>query len=289
MRAGEITWERTSWRNRNCWFIPPRRRRPSHHSGQRRMALCRLRDADAEAKCEIHTRHRRRRGLHRHSLRQSARHRGRLRFRNNWRARKRVRGTAVVGLSAPAQRCDHRGCRRIASWLCARPRRAGKFKARVIKPDEVGTLTRGSGSNARHIRNVLPEDAEAESVLVVEVITPGGHWSSYPPHKHDRDALPDESYLEETYYHRLKPAQGFAFQRIYTEDRSLDETLTVERWRRRAGATRLSSRRRAARLRSLLSQRHGRTEARLALSQRSGARVADGAAFRLTPRWWSVE
>ena len=97
----------------------------------------------------------------------------------------------------------------------------------MIKPSDVGTLTRGTDSNARHVRNVLPEDAEAESVLVVEVITPGGHWSSYPPHKHDRDALPDESYLEETYYHRLKPAQGFAFQRIYTDDRSLDETLAV--------------------------------------------------------------
>ena len=110
--------------------------------------------------------------------------------------------------------------------LCSAPA-SGKFKARVIKPDDVGALTRGSGSNARHIRNVLPEDAEAESVLVVEVITPGGHWSSYPPHKHDRDALPYESYLEETYYHRLNPRQGFAFQRIYTEDGSLDETLTV--------------------------------------------------------------
>ena len=65
-------------------------------------------------------------------------------------------------------------------------------------------------------------------MLVVEVITPGGHWSSYPPHKHDRDALPDESYLEETYYHRLKPAQGFAFQRVYTEDGAVDETLTVK-------------------------------------------------------------
>ena len=101
----------------------------------------------------------------------------------------------------------------------------------MIKPSDVGTLTRGSGTNARHVRNVLPEDAEAESLLVVEVITPGGHWSSYPPHKHDRDALPDESYLEETYYHRLKPPQGFAFQRIYTDDRWLDETL------RRATAT----------------------------------------------------
>jgi 5-deoxy-glucuronate isomerase len=110
--------------------------------------------------------------------------------------------------------------------LCSAPA-TGRFKARVIKPGDVGTLTRGTGSNARFIRNVLPEDAEAESVLVVEVITPGGHWSSYPPHKHDRDALPDESYLEETYYHRLKPAQGFALQRVYTDDRSLDETLAV--------------------------------------------------------------
>ena len=67
----------------------------------------------------------------------------------------------------------------------------------------------------------------AESLLVVEVITPGGHSSSYPPHKHDRDALPRESYLEETYYHR-SPRQGFAFQRVYTDDRSLDETMAVE-------------------------------------------------------------
>ncbi len=110
--------------------------------------------------------------------------------------------------------------------LCSAPA-VGRLKARVIKPGEVGTLTRGSGSNARHVRNIVPEDAEAESLLVVEVITPGGNWSSYPPHKHDRDALPDESYLEETYYHRLRPPQGFAFQRVYTDDRSLDETLTV--------------------------------------------------------------
>jgi len=86
--------------------------------------------------------------------------------------------------------------------LCSAPARGG-LKPRVIKPSDVGALTRGAGTNARHIRNVLPEDAEAESLLVVEVITPGGHWSSYPPHKHDRDALPEESYLEETYYHRL--------------------------------------------------------------------------------------
>src|SRR5437763_1291380 len=69
---------------------------------------------------------------------------------------------------------------------------------------------------------------DGQSLLVVEVITPSGNWSSYPPHKHDRDALPNESLLEETYYHRLNPPQGFAFQRVYTDDRSLDETMAFE-------------------------------------------------------------
>jgi 5-deoxy-glucuronate isomerase len=63
---------------------------------------------------------------------------------------------------------------------------------------------------------------------VVEVLTPGGCWSSYPPHKHDVDNPPEETLLEETYYHRLDPAQGFAFQRVYTDDRSLDVAMTVE-------------------------------------------------------------
>jgi 5-deoxy-glucuronate isomerase len=79
----------------------------------------------------------------------------------------------------------------------------------------------------REITNILMEDQPAERLLVVEVITPGGHWSSYPPHKHDTENLPEESYLEETYYHRVRPDRGFALQRVYTEDRSLDETFTV--------------------------------------------------------------
>ena len=104
----------------------------------------------------------------------------------------------------------------------------GAFPARLITPSEVGSEVRGHGTNTRHIRNVLPEQQPADSLLVVEVITPAGHWSSYPPHKHDQDALPTESFLEETYYHRIKPAQGFAVQRVYTDDRSLDETLAVQ-------------------------------------------------------------
>lgn len=109
--------------------------------------------------------------------------------------------------------------------ICTAPG-TGKGKARVIRSDQVEV--RGKGSNTRHVRNILSDTDEAESLLVVEVITPGGNWSSYPPHKHDRDAYPEETFLEETYYHRLSPPQGFAFQRVYTDERDIDETMAVE-------------------------------------------------------------
>ena len=104
----------------------------------------------------------------------------------------------------------------------------GKLPARVIGPGGLHQETRGKGNNVRHVTNIIPEWEEAEGLLVVEVITPGGNTSSYPPHKHDQDNLPHESLLEETYYHRINPPQGFAFQRVYTDDRSLDEAMAVE-------------------------------------------------------------
>jgi 5-deoxy-glucuronate isomerase len=100
-------------------------------------------------------------------------------------------------------------------------------RARVLPGDAVQVETRGHGAHERTIRPILMGDEEADSLLVCEVLTPAGHWSSYPPHKHDRDALPEESFLEETYYHRVSPRQGFAVQRVYTADGSLDETVTV--------------------------------------------------------------
>jgi 5-deoxy-glucuronate isomerase len=110
--------------------------------------------------------------------------------------------------------------------LCNAPA-AATGEPRAIAAERMPQETRGEGTNRRFVRNVLPETEPAERLLVVEVITPGGHWSSYPPHKHDTDAPPAETQLEETYYHRLDPPQGFAFQRVYTDDRSLDETVCV--------------------------------------------------------------
>jgi 5-deoxy-glucuronate isomerase len=112
--------------------------------------------------------------------------------------------------------------------VCSSPGLQGTQAARAIPPEGLHQETRGKGSNVRHVTNILPEWEPAESLLVVEVVTPGGSTSSYPPHKHDTDNLPIESRLEEVYYHRLNPSQGYAFQRVYTEDRSLDETMTVE-------------------------------------------------------------
>jgi 5-deoxy-glucuronate isomerase len=112
--------------------------------------------------------------------------------------------------------------------VCTAPA-IGKYPVKVIKPEDQEIITRGSGSNTRYVCNIMPEwDNAAEALLVVEVITPNGCTSSYPSHKHDRDNLPKESLLEETYYHRINPPQGFAFQRVYTDDRKLDESMAVE-------------------------------------------------------------
>lgn len=111
--------------------------------------------------------------------------------------------------------------------VCRAPGR-GTYGARLIAPSEVGTEVRGQGHTQRYIHQILPEDQPADSLLVVEVFTPNGHWSSYPPHKHDQERLPAESYLEETYYYKIEPEHGFAIQRVYTDDRSLNETIAVQ-------------------------------------------------------------
>jgi 5-deoxy-glucuronate isomerase len=110
--------------------------------------------------------------------------------------------------------------------LCWAPATRGAEPA-LIRGADVKPFQRGSGSTARTIHNILMEDRPAEALLVTEVYTPGGHWSSYPPHKHDTDDPPRETYLEETYYHRLARPEGFAVQLVYTDDRSLDEAIQV--------------------------------------------------------------
>jgi 5-deoxy-glucuronate isomerase len=111
--------------------------------------------------------------------------------------------------------------------VCTAPS-AGRRPAQRLGPAGIALEDRGVGTNLRHIHNIAMEGRDvADSLLVTEVYTPGGHWSSYPPHRHDKDDFPDITYLEETYYHRLNPAQGFGIQRVFTEDGSLDQTMAV--------------------------------------------------------------
>lgn len=110
--------------------------------------------------------------------------------------------------------------------LCFAPASSGT-RPRLLSPDAITPEIRGYGDIERTIHPIMMGDGDAESLLVTEVHTPAGHWSSYPPHRHERDALPEESYLEETYYHRVDPSRGFVVQRVYSDDRSLDETVTV--------------------------------------------------------------
>jgi 5-deoxy-glucuronate isomerase len=97
----------------------------------------------------------------------------------------------------------------------------------AIDPAAVFVEARGEGRTARRIHHLLPPTAAAGRLLAFEVYTPGGNWSSFPPHKHDTDDQPRESALEELYYYRFARPSGFACQRVYSADRSLDATLTV--------------------------------------------------------------
>jgi 5-deoxy-glucuronate isomerase len=111
--------------------------------------------------------------------------------------------------------------------VCTAPGKGG-HSSRIIGPADIALTERGRGTNTRYIHAIAMEERDvADSLLVTEVYTPQGHWSSYPPHRHDENDYPRMTYLEETYYHRLKPAQGFGFQRVFTEDGSLDATLAV--------------------------------------------------------------
>ena len=113
--------------------------------------------------------------------------------------------------------------------LCTAPSDDTPREVRLINPATMRRSVRGQGTNTRFVCDILPhDDPMAAHLLVVEVLTPASHSSSYPPHKHDAESPPNETQLEETYYHRLNPPQGFAFQRVYTDDRSLDEACAVE-------------------------------------------------------------
>jgi 5-deoxy-glucuronate isomerase len=98
---------------------------------------------------------------------------------------------------------------------------------RLVRPEEVQVEIRGGGNATRQIHHMIRPEFPAHRLLIVEVYTPAGNWSSYPPHKHDVHNPPHEVRLEEIYYYRIRRPEGYAIQKVYTADRRIDATLTV--------------------------------------------------------------
>lgn len=101
----------------------------------------------------------------------------------------------------------------------------GAPDAYAVQPGQVATAARGKGNFAREVRDIVPASLPGKRLLVGETLNPPGNWSSSPPHKHDRDAPPDEARLEEVYLFRIEPDQGFGLQLSY--DGSDERAFTV--------------------------------------------------------------
>lgn len=102
--------------------------------------------------------------------------------------------------------------------------------ARLVTPADCDIEIRGGHNATRQINSIIPPGFRCQRIVCVEVYTPGGNWSSYPPHKHDahrEDGSGNllEADLEEVYYYKIARPQGYAVQRVYTDDRSLDAVM----------------------------------------------------------------
>ncbi len=104
--------------------------------------------------------------------------------------------------------------------------------ARLITPADSKIEIRGGHNATRQINSIIPPGFDCHRLVVVEVYTPGGNWSSYPPHKHDvhrvdEDGTILEADLEEIYYYKIDKPKGYAIQRVYTDDRSIDSAVVA--------------------------------------------------------------
>lgn len=105
-------------------------------------------------------------------------------------------------------------------------RAEGRLAPRLITPDDVKVEIRGGHNATRQISHVI-DPGGAEKLLCVEVYTPSGNWSSYPPHKHDLHQPGVEVDLDEVYHYRIDPPGGWGLQRLYTDDRDLNDVVIV--------------------------------------------------------------
>ena len=100
------------------------------------------------------------------------------------------------------------------------------IEPRLVYPYEIQRVQRGSGNRLRYVSRINAIGVDTKLILF-EVYSPEGNWSSYPPHKHDEEIPPRENRLEEFYYYQFNPEKGFALQWNFSEDLSLNEATMV--------------------------------------------------------------
>jgi 5-deoxy-glucuronate isomerase len=109
-------------------------------------------------------------------------------------------------------------CEFAVAWVAA----DGDYPPRLVAPADVGIEIRGGDHATRQINRIMPPGFPCQRLVVVEVYTPDGNWSSYPPHKHDvhtvdADGNLVQADLDEIYYYKVDKPEGYALQRVYTD------------------------------------------------------------------------
>ena len=98
----------------------------------------------------------------------------------------------------------------------------------LIRPEDTRTFSLGRDNFTRQATVMIDEKFDSEHFYIGEGLIPSGNWSGYPPHRHDFDNPPEEIDMEETYFYRFDPPQGFGIQKVYTPDGRIDETYTAK-------------------------------------------------------------
>ena len=98
----------------------------------------------------------------------------------------------------------------------------------LVKDTDVTVGEGGVLNWRREVHSIIDERMNASKLCIGEAYNYPGNWSSWPPHKHDVSDLPYEGIMEEIYFYRYNLPQGFGFQAVYTDDRSIDELYRVE-------------------------------------------------------------
>jgi 5-deoxy-glucuronate isomerase len=142
----------------------------------------------------------------------------------------RVSDWAYLPIDAEARLGSEHGC----EVALASARATRRFEPAYVEARAVRVEVRGAGQSTRQVTNFMTPDAfpGADRLICCEALTPDGNWSSYPPHKHDGTGGSPE--IEEIYYFRIGRVgtsgyapEGRAVHRTYTDDGSVDATVTV--------------------------------------------------------------